>query len=83
MKNIVVAIREGDTTCRFYVVIDTDIATGKAYVYNPETGYTVVNTLDRDVFTTNYIRKHPFEWMIEFNPTEVEAPENWVEEMIS
>ena len=78
-KNVMVAISETETRSRFYVVIDSDIATGKCLAYNPETGTKViVPHRDRDTIATTYINKHPFEWMVTFNPETVEIPENWM-----
>lgn len=79
MKNTFVAIKETDSRCRFYAVIDSDIATGKAYAFNPEIGCTVITPYkDRDVFQTRYINEHPYPWMNEFNPNKFEVPENWM-----
>lgn len=79
MKNHVVAIKETETSSRFYVAIDSDIATGKCYAYNPEVGFKVITPYkDRDAFATNYIRKNPFQWMIDFDASKVNIPENWM-----
>lgn len=78
MKNIVVAIKETETRSRYYVAIESDIETGKVYAYNPEVGFKVITPYkDRDAFQTEYIRKHPFVWMENFNTNEVNVPENW------
>lgn len=80
MKNSVIAIRETETRSRFYVVLDTDIATGKAYVYNPDTGFTTVTPYkDKDAFKTRYIRENPYPWMTAFNAAAVTIPANWAE----
>ena len=79
MKNLVIAIREAEARSRFYVIIESDIETGKAYAYNPEKGYTVITAYkDRDVFATDYIRKNPFDWMVSFDSSKVKIPENWM-----
>ena len=79
MKNQVVAIKEAKTRTRFYVVISSDIATGKSLVYNPETGLNVVTPYkDRDAFATKQINNFPYDWMIEFNVDSVKIPENWM-----
>lgn len=78
MKNLVIAIRETETRCRYYVVIESDITTGKAYAYNPEIGYNVITPYkDRDALQTAYIRQHPFDWMLKFDCQAVDVPTDW------
>lgn len=80
MKNIMVAIQETETRCRYYVAIDCDIATGKAYAYNPEVGCKVITPYkDRNAFQTKYINEHPYPWMVDFDASKIEIPENWME----
>ena len=63
-KNTYVAVRTGNgNETRNYLIIDTDIATGDAKAWSPETGYTTVNVRDRDAFQTEYINAHPYDWM--------------------
>lgn len=79
MKNVMVAIKETETRSRFYVIIDSDIESGKCLAYNPETGVRVVEPFkDREAFQTDYINKHPYEWMVAFNTETVKIPENWM-----
>lgn len=80
MKNVMVAIQETETRCRDYVVIDCDIATGKAYAYNPEVGCKVITPYkDRNAFQTKYINENPYPWMVNFDTSKIEIPENWME----
>lgn len=79
MKNVMVAIKETETRSRYYVAIDSDITTGKCYAYNPETGYKVITPYkDRDAFETVRINRNPYQWMIDFDVTKVNVPENWM-----
>lgn len=79
MKNIVVAINETETITRFYVAIESDIATGKCLAYNPEVGLKVITPYkDRNAFATMQIRKNPYPWMIDFDTNAVNVPENWM-----
>lgn len=79
MKNIAVAINEGTNKVRHYVAIEADIATGKCLAYNPETGVTVITPYkDRNAYWTKYLNEHPYKWMEEFNPNEIEITENWM-----
>ena len=74
-----VAIQETETRVRYYVTIDCDIATGKAYAYNPEVGYKVITPYkDRNAFETRQVNENPFPWMIEFDASKIEVPENWM-----
>lgn len=78
-KNIMVAIQETETRVRYYVAIDSDIATGKCLAYNPETGCKIITPYkERNAFQTVYINKHPFDWMINLNTEEIEIPEEWI-----
>lgn len=80
MTNQMVAIKETERRTRFYVVIDSDIATGKCLVYNPETGLNVVTPYkDRDAFATVQINRFPYDWMVEFDVNSVKYSENWME----
>lgn len=79
MKNTLIAIHENTTLTRYYVAIDSDIATGKCYAYNPEVGYKVITPYkDCNAFETARIRKNPYPWMVEFDPSIAEVPENWM-----
>ena len=79
MKNIMVAIQETETRVRYYVAIDCDIATGKAYAYNPEVGCRVITPYkDRNAFETRRVNESPFPWMTEFDPSTISIPENWM-----
>ena len=79
MMNLVIAIKETETRTRFYVAIESDIATGKCYAYNPEVGFKVITPYkDRDAFQTLQIRKNPYQWMIDFDASNVNVPENWM-----
>ena len=79
MKNTVVAIKENETKTRNYIVIDSDIETGKCYAYNPEVGFKVITPhKDRDAFMTANIRRNPFQWMIDFDANKVTVPSNWM-----
>lgn len=78
MKNLVIAINEENAT-RYYVIMDSDIETGKAYAYNPEVGCKVIAPYKtRNAFQSNYIKQHPFQWMIDFDTSSVEIPNNWM-----
>lgn len=80
MKNLVIAIRETETRCRYYVVVESDITTGKCYAYNPKIGFKVITPYkDRDPFRTEYIRADPFQWMVDFDVSKVNVPKNWME----
>lgn len=78
MKNFVIAIRETETRCRYYVVIESDITTGKAYAYNPEIGCRVITPYkDRDAMQTAHIRNAPYDWMLNFDAETVSVPTDW------
>lgn len=80
MKNTMIAIYENEKTTSYNVVIDCDIATGKAYVYNPTDGYRVVTPYkDRNPFETKRINEAPYPWMVEFDASKIEIPENWID----
>lgn len=79
MKNVMVAIRETETRTIYYVAIESDIETGKCLAYNPETGLKVITPYkDRDAFQTNYINKHPYDWMTEFDAKSVKVDPDWM-----
>ena len=79
MKNIVVAIQETESRCRYYVAIESDIETGKVYAYNPEVGFKVITPYkDRNAIQSQYIKEHPYQWMIDFDTSKVSVPENWM-----
>ena len=79
MKNTMIAIQETATRSTYYVVIDSDIATGKAYAYNPDYGFRVITPYkDRNPFETRRINQNPYPWMIEFDISKVKIPENWM-----
>lgn len=79
MKNTLVAIQETETKARYYIAVESDIATGKCYAYNPEVGFRVITPYkDRNAFETKRINDHPFPWMLEFDASSVEVPEKWM-----
>lgn len=79
-KNIcAVAIQETETRVRYYISIDTDIATGKCLAYNPETGVKVITPYkDRNAFETKRVNENPFPWMLEIDTNNFKIPENWM-----